>query len=248
MPRNLIVLCALLAFNPGQVATAQEYSRETRASNSTIHYSSIASEYWDLSQDEIVRLNILVNVERAFSDVDNLTPYEILGKYADTDSERREYAKRYVLAQSSHQKRSLRWAAMVADSAKKHEAEHRAEVLTDSTISKYLGALSPLPTSKVETRWHLHVPATCSTCEAIIDRASSEIQSGAIEGLDVVFVGMRQVDEKLIKDWVKRAGFNRSDLGSRVTINLDSDSWSRERGGHDVPMLLNGATADRIEF
>ena len=247
MSRHL-TLSTLLAI--ALVPTTLPAQQMQGAQSSEVHFSSLARDHWKLEESEVERLDVLVNIERAFSDVDSLTPFEILGKYAETELERRRYADRYTEAMADHQRRSLRWAVMVATSAKEREAQTQAELQNDPVLRGYLSSIQrgsalagPGP-----ARWHLHVPVDCAECQSMISAAVEQLDSGSIEGLDVIFIGMADVDEEAVLSWIDSAGLSVNDVQSdRITVNLDEDEWLQERLGQDEPMIVHGTTGALIE-
>ena len=247
MSRHLTLSTLLvIALVPG----ALQAQHMQGAQSSEVHFSSLARDHWQLNENEIERLELLVNIERAFTDVDNLTPFEILGKYAESELERRRYADRYTEAMADHQRRSFRWAVMVATSAKEREAQAQAELQNDPVLRGYLSSLrhGAASTDPGPARWHLHVPVECADCQSIVNAAVEQLDSGGIEGLDVIFIGMEDVDESAVRNWIDSAGLSIEDIQSdRITVNLDEDEWLQERLGQDEPMIVHGTTGALIE-
>jgi|GEM_PF-3096451 len=239
-----VVTLIVLATHP---VSAEESRSGARASDT--HFSSIARDLWQLDDSEVARLDELVSIERAFSDVDRLTPYEILGKYAETTQDARRYAERYTRAMADHQRRSLRWAVTVANVARQQEQQVQNAMLGDPLISEYLASIREGGPSPITAeRWHLHVPAECPDCDALIQSAVAELSGDRIQGLDIVFLGMQQPDQDVVREWLEAAGLSIEDVrGDRVTVNLDSDAWRDERAGDDRAMLVQGSTGRILE-
>lgn len=251
MSRHLIgslsVLCTLCL--PGALS-AQSGKLDSPARHSEAHFSSLAPQYWALSEAEVQRVDSLVNIERAFSQVERLTPFELLGKYADSDADRRHYAEQYATAMAEHQRRSLRWAVAVTEVLKEREQSSQQALLNDPLIGAYLRSLSQSRLPGMAPRWHLHVPAEpCESCAALVAASVAALDEGTIDGLDVIFIGMDHADEQAVIDWVQESGFSAEDIrGDRITVNIDSVAWRRERAGRDEPALLDGLTGLPAEY
>lgn len=251
MSRHLIAgLSLLCALGVPEALWAQPEHDSNQARQNKAHFSSLASEYWALDHAEVQRVESLVNIERAFSQVDRLTPFELLGKYAESDAERRHYAERYATAMADHQRRSLRWAVSVTTVLKAQEQGAQQALLSDPLIAAYLRSVGPSRRPASAPRWHLHVPATpCAECAALVDASVTALEQGAIEGLDVIFIGMDHADEPAVIDWVQASGFSSDDIrGNRITVNIDSEAWRRERAGRDEPVLLDGLSGLPAEY
>ena len=83
----------------------------------------------------------------------------------------------------------------------------------------------------------------------MVSAAVEQLDSGSIEGLDVVFIGMADVDEEAVLSWIDSAGLSINDVQSdRITVNLDEEVWLQERLGRDEPMIVHGTTGALIEY
>lgn len=69
----------------------------------------IAQEVWGLSNEEMLRAKLLAQGPRRNFSVPNLSPLEILGIHARSDSERQQYAERFARIFRADVERSIAW-------------------------------------------------------------------------------------------------------------------------------------------
>lgn len=72
---------------------------------------------WGLSDAEVSRLLVVREIAGPHVDLEMISPVELLGIYAETAEQRKEYARRYIRAQQEHRVKSMEWAITVASIA-----------------------------------------------------------------------------------------------------------------------------------
>lgn len=220
-------------------------------------FSQESLSHWSLEPEDISRINELVSIEKAFSDVSRLTPFEILGKFATTDSERAYYANLYVEEMVRHQKRSLEWSVAVASVIKSNDYR---DALMEGGVSDYLASIGyngkvdgadavQSPIVAEPKRIHAFVSTSeCNSCSVAFLHALEKVNAGRFAGVDVVFIGMKTEDREAAVQWALENNIPPEMVNSKkVTLNFESDDWERERADRQAPLLINSQTGQEIE-
>jgi len=258
MRKRVMLILSLSVLSVTALAAENSIPAESQTIQSSLQESRW--EKWRLSENELETLSSILPIENAFTDASKLTPYELLGKYASTEFERKQYAEHYVNAMLAHQTRSLEWAVAVADVLV--NANHGKALLQSKSISGYLhsqrykGYVGTEGYSRAQLldavapgRWHVFVLAEkCRACDAAFDRALDALRNHKLAGIDVVFVGMPTGDQVRATRWARRQGITADMIAAdKVTLNYENAEWENERDGRAAPLIIDSSTGDPIE-
>ncbi len=222
-------------------------------------YTEADFSRWGLTAEEKGHYLAVAKVEQAFSDISKLSPFEVLGKFAKNDAERRRYAKRYIAAMVDNQRRSLEWSIAVADEIKK---EDQGKKLLDSPLIRgYLNDIGyqgpsekviPVTGAKANTakRMTLYVAAkNCDACDHAFQIAFDRLAVGQYKGIDVVFVGMKQENRKAATRWAIKNGITADVIKSRkVTLNVESDAFKAIKKSHAIPVAIDSTNGQIVSL
>lgn len=245
----IVVLLIVLTMSPVVAAESAHQPEVTYATLSAID-REIATERYGLDDNEWDRVLYLTAVDRHFGD--NLSPIELLGKYAETDSDRERYARLYTAVTIDQMRRSQAWALAIQKVAQ--ERDLTREVL-DSTpqIQAGLDRLGIRPPVTDATRalyqrrqtsqqsaTTLFVSLACEApCGDLAGKLSRQVLAGFRDKLDIVFIGSDAKDQNDIIEWVNTQAINTGLLrDGSVELHVDSQYWRALRTSDDVPRVI----------
>ena len=210
----------------------------------------VGRDHYGLSDVELQRLAYLKSIDQPFAQ--NLSPIELLGKYAQTDHERDHYAQVYASLMADQMQRAQSWALAVAKATQ--ETDYTQLTLAGATnIITGLERLGlSAPTSDAHRDQYLtrqqnrkagqtlFVSLDCaSACDRAIKAAVPDTVTAGSPSLDIVFVGAVAADESAIIDWIRRQQIAQSVLNSgKILLHIDSDYWRERRDGDRVPQVI----------
>lgn len=253
-----LILGVVAACSYGVVGNAQPITQTAPVAPSvdTQRYQQFAVQVYGLTVDELQQATMLKQVDAPFSDA-NLSPLEILGKYAATQYDRDRYARRFVEVMADNIARSQRWAVSVREATLQQDytrdmlnaspqlREHleRARVtpgLGDTSRDVFLQRertpLAMSPVTRQAGRVVVFVQHDCAACDAAFSSAYREALSGG-PVVHAVYMGTDNAD--VVFDWARTVGIKRDHLGAQiVSVHLDSESWQRLRGTHEPPVVI----------
>ncbi len=249
-------------------AAAQAVSSDPLAS--TLEQSATAAaafrSAWGLSDREHARFERELRLMQPFVDT-QISPLEVLGIAAQSESERRLYASRYVEVQREHNMRALRWAIHVEQAAlnaglrealesdpliqgrlnsedKRLQGERKAYFGTKLPAKQSAGH-DPLSTDhwpknqQVPGRIVVFVAPDCAACDDAFEGARRSVKTGLADAVDVVFADMGAPDRDVITRWAVDNGIEADDVSERrITLNYESTRWKTLRGERGVPVVV----------
>lgn len=226
-----------------QVNASTSQVTQAQASQEANHHSQrFIQSRWGLTDSEWQRYQLLMGGIRGSVSQANLSPLEALGIHAETEEERRDYAKRLAIVMHEDTERVLAFAkAYQAESMKLYPQT----ALIDKTL---LGLSAPPPITnnalqsgdRVLFFTRLEHCATCKTQLAALVKASQQ----ANVQLDVYVIGANNDDA--IRRWATRQDFDRARLANKtLTLNHDQGTLTQLAGASatsPLSLLLRGTT------
>ncbi|MCY4129550.1 MAG: TIGR03759 family integrating conjugative element protein [Gammaproteobacteria bacterium] len=189
--------------------------------------------HWDLDTRELERAEMLRDGFRRYVSDRQISPLEILGIHARTDSERNRYARH--------------WAELMIEDAERVLAFQRAY---DAAVRDLLGEerlvnLTQLPPRVSSTpallgtdRLAVFVRLDCEPCTEVLARV---FQIGRqVDGVDVYVLGLADGDKTTLHAWANRQGIPPLAVHSkRITLNFDDGLLARLHPRADeVPVVM----------
>ena len=195
--------------------SAQTLAANIESVATSVVKESLSAENWQLSSGEWSRYQELINRPEAYGLIDN-NPLVVLGQFARSDKERRQYAERLV---ELDKKRIDGLLAL--DNAYRDAWETLYPTLTP--IGKSL-----------PDRVSLFVTPNCEPC---IDT----LKSWRLSGVSVdVFMVNSQNNDAVLRQWASTAGIRQSDVVSQfITLNHDTRGlWFHLAKGQAAPVSI----------
>ena len=171
---------------------------------------------WGLSTEEWHRHLELRQGIRGSLSTEGISPIEVLGIHARTDSERRHYARI--------------WAQMMIEDADRVLKFQKAydQAVGEITNGRLLIDPNLLPepddkdTKKLLStdRIMFFASLDCLACEVVFERTSALLTE--VSGIDIYFVNADSSDHARIRDWARKRGVAPTDVKNRkISLNLD---------------------------
>ncbi|OED38015.1 hypothetical protein AB833_21465 [Chromatiales bacterium (ex Bugula neritina AB1)] len=245
----IVVLALVLLVSQGALGDTTRHTEVTYDERSAMD-RQVYSERYGLDAEELNRVVYLQSLDRPFGD--QLSPIELLGKYAETNEDRERYAQLYTTIYVDQMRRSQAWALAIQQVAQERDLTQEVlqstpqitagldrlrihPPLTDATHALYQQQRSKSDNSKT-----LLVSLACdATCGELASQLSRQVLAGFTEKLDIVFVGSDRQDEVAIMDWAARHQLNAALLQrGAVALHVDSDHWRALRDSDVVPRVL----------
>lgn len=226
-----------------QVNASTSQVTQTQASQEANSQSQrFIQSQWGLSDSEWQRYQLLMGGIRGSVSQANLSPLEALGIHAETEEERRDYAKRLAIVMHDDTERVLAFA-------KAYQVESVKLYPQTALIDKSLLGLSASPPTtnnalqsgdRVLFFTRLEHCATCKTQLTALVKASQE----ANVQLDVYVIGAKNDDA--IRTWATNQSFDRKRLANKtLTLNHDQGTLTQLAGASataPLSLLLRGTT------
>jgi integrating conjugative element protein (TIGR03759 family) len=245
----IVALVFLISVSHCVFAETDRQAEVSYADQLLANQQSIREQY-GLDEEEWQRVAYLQRLDQPFGD--NLSPIELLGKYAETDQERERYARLYTALYVDQMRRSQAWALAIQKIAQDRDLTR--DVLNTTPQIKQgldrLGIHPPITDATHALYQHrqnsqhaattLFVSLDCDEpCSEAINRQTRQVLAGFINKVDIVFVNSDSNDQEEIIDWVSRHDLNFTELHSgKVELHFDSDHWRRLRTSDDVPSVI----------
>ncbi len=227
-----------------QVNASTSQVTQTQASQEANSQSQrFIQSQWGLTDSEWQRYQLLMGGIRGSVSQANLSPLEALGIHAETEEERRDYAKRLAIVMHDDTERVLAFA-------KAYQAESVKLYPQSALIDKsQLGLSTPNPTTaanalqsgdRVLFFTRLEHCATCKTQLTALVKASQQVNVQ----LDVYVIGANNDDA--IRTWATNQSFDRKRLANKtLTLNHDKGTLTQLAGASataPLSLLLRGTT------
>ncbi|MEM7258310.1 MAG: hypothetical protein AAF404_13100 [Pseudomonadota bacterium] len=244
-----VALLITLLASPVVIAETALQSEVTYSDLSVID-RQIATERYGLDDKEWQWALYLKAVDRPFGQ--NLSPIELLGKYAETDEERERYARIYTAVTIDQMRRSQAWALAIQKVAQ--ERDLTREVLASTPQIKAglerLGIRPPITDATralyqrrqtlKQSATTLFVSLDCDKpCGELAGKLSRQVMAGFRDKLDVVFIGSDGEDQHDIFDWANAQQLSSEMLrNGAIELHLDSQHWRAFRTTDEVPQVV----------
>ncbi|MXZ54739.1 MAG: TIGR03759 family integrating conjugative element protein [Gammaproteobacteria bacterium] len=174
-------------------------------------------DQWELTEQEWNRYEELMQGIRGRLSQSNISPIEVLGIHARSETERSHYARL--------------WARMMREDAIRVLQFQRAYDIEATALNEDEPlidvSLLPEPTDDKESiltdsdRVLVFLSLDCTLCDIVFDEVYNLIPK--LNGIDLYFVDSNEKDEKRIQDWAKSRAIDIKHVQSgQVTINFDN--------------------------
>lgn len=198
-------------------------------------------KHWQLEPTEWQRVELLQREFRQYISDRQISPLEVLGIHARTNSERERYARR--------------WAELMVADAERVLAFQRAydiavqDLLNDQPLidlTQLPPRVSTLPELVATDRLAVFVGRNCVVCDQVVARALQSLKG--IDGIDFYFTDLQKGEESQLHRW---AGSHRIPpevvRAGRITLNFDDGLMARVHPRADkVPVVMRRRN-DRFE-
>lgn len=245
----IVALVFLILLSHGVFAETNRHAEVSYADQLFVNQQSVREQY-GLDEEEWQRVAYLQMLDQPFGD--NLSPVELLGKYAETDQERQRYARLYTALYVDQMRRSQAWALAIQQVAQERDLTRNVLNMTPQIeqgldrlgirppITDATHALYQQRQNSQHAATTLFVSLNCDEpCSEAINRQTRQVLAGFISKVDIVFVNSDSDDQEEIIDWVSRHDLNFAELHSgKVELHFDSDHWRRLRTSDDVPSVI----------
>ena len=215
-----------------QRTSAQRQHRDTEL---------LDGSHWQLDSHELERVEVLRESIRQYVSDRQISPLEILGIHARTDTERNRYARQ--------------WAELMIEDAERVLAFQRAydaavrDLLADQPLIE-LAKLpvrddskhALLPTDRLAT----FIRLDCLMCDEVVQRV---IRVGRmIAGVDIYVLNLSEDDKSALHAWANRQGIPPLAVHAKqITLNFDDGLLARVHPrAADVPVVMR-RRGDRLE-
>jgi len=253
---RLLVAVILLSINPVLLADGDGVQNdevnvlELIKTEQVDVQAKFETELYDLTEEETERVAVLRIADRPFG-AENLSPLELLGKYAVSESEREDYARRYLHVAAENTVKSNAWALTIEKMSR--EKDYIGEAIAanpsvermlrelnidlggfnKSDFAPALGVISPTRTVTLFTT------LDCDACDQAFRQLHRDIKSTALDQVNVVFVGSVIEDQDDIFDWARSVSILKKELEAEsIVLHIDGDQWKQVRDGDDVPQVI----------
>jgi integrating conjugative element protein (TIGR03759 family) len=191
----------------------------------TAFVSPFRREAWGLSEAEWHRYLALMQGIRGAISPKTLSPLEVLGIHAETEAERRNYARRFARLMQEDAERLL--AFQRAYDQAWREFDPAGRMIDPARLPKRAAAdpmLKPGDRLVLFTR----LAAECGSCKTMFDAANSAAETADVP-LDIYFTDAKSDDA--IRAWISRQGFDEARIRARkITFNHDRGTLTRAFG------------------
>ena len=230
-PNSAFSLAGLVVL-PVWVIAADTADAAPLPTNNTAHTQTIEratdisdlhrAKYWGLTEKEWRRYKEIMQGPRGWWSP-NLDPIEVLGLYADSETERLRYAEMQARLNLERVERELAWvkASMVA-----------AKRVQGTNVSYFDFAKSPLAGKRDRQgyrpgdRLMFFTRVTCAKCGKELHRLIEKSKSIKGLGLDVFVVG--KVSDDAVRGWARQLKMSPARVKKReITLNHDNGTLSR---------------------
>lgn len=190
-------------------------------------------DQWELSKAEWDRYEELMEGIRGRLSNPNISPIEVLGIHARTDSERSHYARIWARMMREDAIRVLRFQRAYDVAAR---ALQEDEPLIDLSLLPETTDPQDSQLTKAD-RVMVFVGLACPLCDIVFDRVHDRLSE--LGGIDVYFVDTAVSDSDKIREWANERGINANHVQTgTITINHDDGLLkSIDPNGPSLPIL-----------
>ena len=221
----LAVLLASAAMPSGAVDTAQTAANPSRDADSasathgeSASLGQFSREQWNLSEAEWTRYQTLMRGMRGSVSPATLSPVEVLGIHAQTEAERKDYARRWAKLMHEDAARILAFQAAYNEASR--ELDPDGNIIDIAKLPGVAPPNTPVEWVQPGDRVLLFMALDCFNCAGFL-RAAREA-SGKGAQVDVYITGI--ATDKAILDWAATQGFDPKAVQAKKT------TFNRERG------------------
>lgn len=211
---------SICLFGLGIVAVERESTSTVDTSSKLLEVSSTnfsLLDQWQLSEQEWSRYEELMQGIRGRLSQSNISPIEVLGIHARSETERTHYARIWARMMREDAVRVLQFQ-------RAYDIEARALNQNEPLIDV---SLLPEPTGDKESiltdsdRVLVFLSLDCILCDIVFDEVYNRISK--LNGIDLYFVDTDMKDSERIQEWAKSRAIDIQHVQSgRVTINYDN--------------------------
>ncbi len=222
-------------------------TRSSTAENELSETDLARARTWDLSETEWRRYQQLMQGIRGSISPSTISPIEVLGIHARTETERQRYAEL--------------WAVVMREDVDRILAFQRAYDMAGKRIHRNIPLIdiSRLPetdTKKSEEanrfqsndRILFFARPDCPICDVLIRKLLKRVE--AVEGIDIYLKGVTSGDNKAVRDWASSHHINPEWVRNRkVTLNYDGGALGKLTSGQgEVPHILRRRGENLLEI
>jgi len=225
---TFVVLTSFFSFSSAEEASSLT---ESKLTDSQIRHA----ESWQLSRSEYKKyLEIMKSPRAYFTPNLDKNPLLALALESKSEEERAKYADKWVQIQFDNNVKVIGWQLDVNEAWKRNYPGMKRFVykkpgLEHQKISEMFKPINdPLPFNLQKPRAQLYVKlSNCKECIEAFNVQMKELQSGAIEGIDVQFIG--DVDKKAIVQWAISQNIKAEDVNEHriITLNVSDKKISK---------------------
>ncbi|MDC0434765.1 hypothetical protein OAM69_03890 [bacterium] len=217
---------------------------------------------WELSDEEVDRYIELKIKDRHFSD-GQISPIEVLGKYARNEDEGRHYATRFVALMKQQSTNAIEWRSYVQQAETDSLNERILEILETTIATQQEFRKADLPVahfknqvrdeqlgidkspeakiariSKPDVRFFVDVNDCNADCSTLWDKLREEQTTDVYGMLAVIFVNEPSRDE--IRAWVSKSGITENDLNLlKVRLDHENEVYAKYRKDNPAPYAID---------
>jgi integrating conjugative element protein (TIGR03759 family) len=248
----LTTLLSVAVMPSGAVDTAQTAANPVRDAESAWSAHGDAATtgqfsrgQWNLNETEWTRYQTLMRGMRGSVSPATLSPIEVLGIHAQTEAERKDYARRWAKLMHEDAARILAFQSAYAEASR--ELDPGGQIIDIAALPGMGPQSSPVEWAQPGDRVLLFMPLDCFNCASFL-RAAREA-SGKGAQIDVYVTGTAA--DKAILDWAAAQGFDaRAVQARKVTFNREHGELATVAGpGASPPKMarLRNRVATLVE-
>ena len=218
----LLVSAAMPSFAVDAAQSAANPSRDADSASATHGESAtlgqFSREQWNLSEAEWTRYQTLMRGVRGSVSPATLSPVEVLGIHAQTEAERKDYARRWAKLMHEDAARILAFQAAYTEASR--ELDPSGNIIDTAKLPGIAPPNTPVEWVQPGDRVLLFMPLDCFNCASFL-RAAREA-SGKGAQVDVYITGT--ATDRAILDWAAAQGFDPKAIQAKKT------TFNREHG------------------
>ena len=193
-----------------------------------------AREQWNLSEAEWTRYQTLMRGVRGSVSPANLSPIEVLGIHAQTEAERKDYARRWAKLMHEDAARILAFQAAYSEASR--ELNPGGQIIDTSALGGSAPKSSPIEWAQPGDRVLLFLPLDCLTCGDFLRAA----RAASAKGAQVDFYVTGQAADAAILQWAAAQGSDPKAIqAKKITFNRENGELATVAGlGASTPKMI----------
>ena len=193
-----------------------------------------SQKQWNLNEAEWTRYQTLMRGVRGSVSPATLSPIEVLGIHAQTEAERKGYARRWARLMHDDAARILAFQAAYAEASR--ELDPGGQIIDTAALPGLGPPHSPVEWVLPGDRVLLFVPLDCFNCASFLRAARDATGKGA--QVDVYITGT--ATDRAILDWAAAQGFDpRAVQARKATFNREQGELATVVGlGASPPKMV----------